>query len=279
MKPAKNVVQHVIALQENAAKRSEAAKKEIKVGESRPRQMALFPDDVRVIPNHLARSPLFSPVRPGRRKRRDSELLASPQGFELRVTGEQCDPADGDVFMQIIQESRGKNVGEPFTLNRGDFLKSIGRDNGRAQYLWLSKVFSRLVGTVIKIESAQYEVNMALVSKTIVDKKTGQFQVILDKDIIKMFSNNVHTYIDWDKRKQIKKRVDLCKWLQNFICTHEKGKQYHGVENLRTWSGYSSPVRKFREALAEALEELERVEIISGQSFYKENNMVRWNRL
>ena len=38
----------------------------------------------------------------------------------------------------------------------------------------------------------------------------------------------------------------------------------HSEANLRAWSGYSSPPRKFKEAIAEALAELARVEVIAG---------------
>lgn len=279
MKPAKDVVQHALVLQEAAKKRSELKQVDVDAGKALSTQMTLFPNDVRVIPNHLAKSPLFAPVRPGQRKWREKELLASPNGFTLHVTGYQLDQADCDVFMQFIHEAQGLTLGEPIDLNRADFLRRIGRDNGQAQYLWLSSVFTRLGGVRILYENTDETVDVALVTKIKINKKINQFQASLDPDIIKMFSGNVYTYVDWEKRKLIEKRVDLSKWLQNFICSNERGMQRNSIENLRSWSGQSAPIRKFREALAEALTELERVGIISGQSFYDENSKVRWNRL
>ena len=279
MEPAKDVVQRVLALQEEAKKRQEAKQQEIDAGKDLPTQMSLFPEDSRVIPNYLARSPLFAPVRPGRRKMRSDELLASPKGFEIRFSGEQLDQSDCDVFMQLIHEARGKTLGEPLDLNRSDFLKQIGRDDGGKNYAWLAGVFKRLNGGRIHLESTRYKVNVTLVSKTIEDKIAGRFQVVLDPDIIKIFSGNEYTFVDWEKRKMIEKRVDLCKWLQNFICSNERGLQRNSINNLKTWSGYSSPIRKFREALSEALQELERVGIIAGHSFYDEDTKVRWTRL
>ncbi len=279
MEPVKDVFQRVLALQEQAKNRSQIKQQEIEASKELPSQMSLFPEDGRVIPNYLARSPLFSPVRPGRRKMRTDELLASPKGFEIRFSGEQLDQSDCDVFMQLIHEARGKTLGDPVGLNRADFLKQIGRDDGGKNYAWLAGVFKRLNGARIHLESARYKVNVTLVSKTIEDKLEGSFQAILDPDIIKIFSGNEYTIVDWEKRKMIEKRVDLCKWLQNFICSNEKGLQRNGINNLKTWSGYSSPVRKFREALTEAIGELERVEIIAGASFYEDDTKVRWTRL
>jgi hypothetical protein len=279
IKPVRDLVQHSLELQAKAKARSAQIQQEIDAGKDRPVQMRLFPDDVRVIPNYLARTPLFAPVRPGRRKQLNSELLASPRGFELRYSGEQLDQSDCDVFMQLIQEARGKTLGEPVSLNRADFLFQIGRDNGGKNYAWLSSVFKRLNGARIHVESERYKVNITLVSKTIEDKVTGAFQAVLDPDIIKIFSANEYTHVDWDKRKAIERRVDLCKWMQNFICSNEKGLQRHGIENLRNWSGYNSPIRKFREALLEAMQELERVGIIISASFYEEDTKVKWTRL
>ena len=120
---------------------------------------------------------------------------------------------------------------------------------------------------------------MTLLSKTIEDKQEATFGVVLDPDIIKMFSGAEYSLVDWQKRKQLERRVDLAKWLHNFICSHAHGLQRWAVKSLREWSGYASPLRKFREGLREALEELERVEVIKGVTFYDHDGKVRWTRL
>jgi hypothetical protein len=240
--------------------------------------MLLFKDDERAIPNYIARSPLFAPVRPGRRKRRN-ELLPSPRGFTIHFDGEQLDQADCDVFMQLVHEARGKTLGEPFVLNRADFLDRIGRANGGKNYGWLDNAFERLTKAHLKVESARYKLNTNLLLRTLVDKETGQFQAVLDREIIKMFSGAEYSLLDWHKRTMIERRVDLAKWLQNFACSHERGLQRWVVANLRHWSGYNSPLRKFREALHEALTELQRVGVIAGHTFYEADAKVRWTRL
>lgn len=267
------------AVQQREKARRAELDRQIEAGQQRPRQMALFPEDARAIPNYLARTPLFAPVRPGRRRQRDGELLASPKGFEIRFSGVQLDQSDCDVFMQLVHEARGKTLGDALVLNRADFLSQIGRADGGKNYEWLANVFRRLNGARIHVESERYRVNMTLLTKTIEDKQTGAFSVVLDPDIVKMFSGAEYSLVDWQKRKQLERRVDLAKWLHNFICSHEHGLQRWTVGNLREWSGYASPLRKFREALAEALGELERVEIIRGTAFYERESKVRWTRL
>ncbi len=161
------------------------------------------------------------------------------------------------VGTHSIEIGAGWTLGEPIELNRTDFLAQIGRADGGKNYEWLVSVLRRLNGARVHGESERYRVNMALVSKTMEEKQTGVVSVVLDPDIVKMFSGSEYSLVDWQKRKMLEKRVDLAKWLHNFTSCHEAGLQRWMISSLREWSGYASPLRKFREALTEALAELE----------------------
>lgn len=229
----------------------ELAQQATKVAPSPVIQMRLFPaEDMRAIPNYLARTPLFAPIRPGPRAKRTNELLASAAGFEIRYTGDQLDQADCDVFMQLVHEASGKPLGEtaPIAIVKSKFLAQIGRDDGYAQYKWLKSVFRRLGDAQIDVQSDRYDLTTRLVLKKLEDKQEGIFALLLDCEIIKMFAANEYSLVDWEKRKQLERRIDLAKWLLNFTCSHEKGLQHHSLLSLKEWSGYSSPMRKFREA-------------------------------
>lgn len=265
---------------QSKAGRVEQRREQVDAAATLPRQMPLFSDELRAISNDLARSPLFSPIRPGRRKLRDDQL-ASPAGVSIHYKGEQLDQSDCDVFMQLVHTARGKTIGteHPVAINRSELLSQIGRADGGKNYEWLGNVLTRLQQAHLRVENQRYKLETNLVSKIITDKQEGTFLIVLDHDIVKMFSGNEHTLVDWDKRKLIERRVDLAKWLQSFTCSHARGQQRWVIKNLREWSGYASPVRKFREALLEALEELERVGVLSGAAFYERDAKVRWQRL
>jgi hypothetical protein len=245
-----------------------------------------FQDDLRAIPNHLARSPLFAPIKPGRRMVRVDELLPSPDGVTVRYSGPQLDQADCDVFMQLIYEQRGKPLGAQVSVVRQNFLHSIGRADGGKNYDWLQSVMDRLQAARVRVENNRYVLTAQLLGKVIQDKVTSTFQVVLDPDIVEMFAPGDRSLVDWQKRLMIERRVDLAKWLHNFTASHKDRTQYHSLANLRAWSGYASPLRKFREAVEEALQELARVEVISGHQFYERKSpttkklelMVRWDR-
>lgn len=260
-------------------------------------QMPRFPDESRAIPNYLARSPLFSslPPRPktrtkkqsstertrAARPRREGMVLPSPKGFTLTYNGEWLDQGDCDVFMQIVHDAQGKTLGEDqyIDVNWYEFLRKLDKADSGGNYNWLKEVIERLQHAEIVLETERYKFVGPLIGYSIEDKQTRRIKVWLNPQIVQMFSGPEFTLIDWEKRKRISKRVNLCKWLQNFICSHEKGLQRNSLENLKAWHGYSSPTRKFRLAMGEAMQELERVGVISGAEFYDSNKKVKWMRL
>ena len=246
-----------------------------------------FSDDLRAIPNHLARSPLFAPIKRGQRVVYADEQLPSPAGVVVRYSGPALDQADCDVFMQLVYEGRSQPVGRPLTVVRHGFLSAIGRADGGKNYQWLQAVFDRLQVARVRVENQRYRLTTQLIGKVIEDRVAGTYEVTLDPHILQMFAPTDRSLIDWQKRLKLERRVDLAKWLHNFTASHADAQQFHSLDNLRAWSGYQSPPRKFREALEEALCELVRVEVIADPEFYerrvsgrtKTEAMVKWTRL
>ena len=234
-------------------------------------QLPLWPDLERAIPNHLARSSLFAPIAPGRRKQHDRAEIASRDDVKILFTGKQLDMADCDVFMQALYEAHRAPLGERVIIKRGTFLKAIGRSNGKSDYEWLHEAFRRLFLGAIELEAKRYKIGgtpkssgLHLVDSFDYDPDADAYFIKFDPRILALFNNKEYALIDWDKRKQLHKRVDMAKWLQNYLASHELGVHRIGLKLLKEWMDYSSPMNKFKEALGEAMGELERLEIIAG---------------
>jgi len=250
-------------------------------------QLPLFPEeDTSALPNYIARTPLFAPIRPGRRKMHDNAMLSSPEGIEVCFTGRQLDMADQDVFMLALKWAQGVDLNNAVRCNRSEFLKALGWQPsektgafGKSAYNWLDQSFQRLTSGTLHIKTKRYKAHLSLVSDWIQDEETGNWEFTIGSKVRALFQNQEYAFIDLVKRQQIANRVDLAKWMQSYAATHKPGLHRVSVENLKCWCGYSSPTRKFRTALSEALNELERVGILAGVGFYKDNSMVRWNRL
>ncbi|MGY0343539.1 plasmid replication initiator TrfA [Xylella fastidiosa] len=235
------------------------------------RQLPLWPEFERAIPNHLARSSLFAPIAKGRRKQHDRTEIASRSDVKIFFTGKQLDMADCDVFMQGLAEAHRAALGERVFIKRGTFLKSIGRMDGRKDYAWLHESFRRLFLGALEIEAKNYTIGrtpkssgLHLVAGFDYDPEQEAYYLVFDPRILALFSNREFALIDWTKRRHIERRVDMAKWLQNYIATHEAGIHRIGVKYLKVWMDYSSPLNKFLTALTEALSELERLGIITG---------------
>ncbi|HDR8948447.1 TPA: hypothetical protein QDA71_005513 [Burkholderia vietnamiensis] len=250
-------------------------------------QLPLFPEeDTSALPNYLARTPLFAPIQPGRRKMHDQALLASPEGVEVRFTGKQLDMADQDVFMLALKWAQGVDLNEPVRCDRAEFLKALGwkpsgksGSFGKSAYDWLDQSFQRLTSGTLSIKTKRYKAHLSLVSDWTQDSETGAWDFTVGGKIRALFQNKEYAFIDLAKRQQIAHRVDLAKWLQSYAASHEPGLHRIGVAKLKEWCGYASPTRKFIEALGEALDELERLQIVTHWSFYRDNEMVKWVRL
>ena len=254
--------------------------------ESTRGQLPIFPEeDTSALPNYLGRTPLFAPIRPGRRQIHDQSQLASPEGVEVFFTGKQLDMADQDVFMLALKFAQGTDLNQPVRCNRAEFLKALGWQPGKktgafgkSAYDWLDQSFQRLSAGTIGIRTKRYMANLSLVSVWVQDNVTGEWEFTIGGKICALFQNDEFSFIDLRKRQQIAARVNMAKWLQSYAASHERGVHHISIAKLKEWCGYASPMRKFREALGEALDELQRVGILESVEFFKEDTMVKWVR-
>ena len=188
---------------------------------------------------------------------------------KILFTGKQLDMADCDVFMQALNEAHRVPLGEHIAIKRGTFLKNIGRSTGKSDYEWLHEAFRRLFLGAIEIEAKKFKIGASpkssglhLVEAFDFDRDT--YFIKFDPRILTLFDNREYALIDWGKRKQLNKRVDMAKWLQNYLASHQPGTHRISLKLLKHWMAYSSPMNKFKQALTEALGELERLEVIAG---------------
>lgn len=234
------------------------------------RQLPLWPELERAIPNHIARSSLFAPIARGRRKIHDKVLLTSRCDVQIFYWGKQLDEADCDVWMQALHEARRVPLGEPVPINRAAFLRAIGRNVGRSDYNWLHESFQRLAFAMLAIETKRYAIGttprsrvMHLVEGFDYDPDTEVYHLSIDRRMLALFSHQEFALIDWDKRRQIQGRVDLAKRLQRLVATSDETTQRYSLGYLKALCCYTGRLRDFRPAVLDALRELQRLSLIA----------------
>jgi len=246
---------------------------------------------VRAMPNHIARSSLFSPVARGPKKVYVEALLESRDDAEIKFWGEQLDEAQADVWMQAIHEASRIPLGKEVVINRASFLRSIGRDTGKSQYEWFHRTMLALNFAMITFSLTQDRRKMAIIEDTDAlhlvdhlrfDRRAETYSFEIDTRWNKMFCNREFALIDWRKRLLFGRSQDMAKALQRLNASSSDLVQRHRLDRLRAKLCYGSPIRKFREALHAAMRELERLEVIAGgriELSSRKNEQVVWINL
>src|ERR1019366_6365042 len=264
---------------------------------STPIQMFLpgMDEFMRAMPNLLARSSLCAPIARGHRKMHGGTVLVSRKDGILEFWGEQLDEADADIVLQLMFETRQTALGQPVTINRAAFLRAMGRSTGKHDYEWLHRRMKALTAATLIIEtkkpdgSTKYRVGGIGNTKTChiladfdYDEDIEAYTYTLDPRWRILFGNREFALIDWHKRLLIGRGQDMAKALQRLVATSADPVQRYPLDWLKDKMQYASPMRKFKEALTNAMRELERLEIIAGGRIgtsTKGNAQAIWTKL
>lgn len=239
------------------------------------------PGDTAPLNNHLARTPLFSPIKRGRRKMLDKAPLVGPSGNRAAFySGKQLDMADQDVYLLALQMASGVGPGEHITVHLGEFMRRLGRkSDGASGLAWLKTVFERISTGRLFFENEDDFVSIPLLGALHISKRSQVWGFDIPSETLHLFLGQSYGYVDMAKRRALARRVDLAKWVQGYAMSHDARYQHAvSLENLHKWSGYEGRMRDFRNYLAEALNELRRVGILTSWEFAERKKIVRWNR-
>lgn len=256
------------------AKKDMAEQVEKEVKQSKKMFLPGMDEHMRAMPNHVARSSLFAPVARGRKAMHDGTVLVSRGDAVIRFKGKQLDEAQADVWMQVMYEASKQLIGEPVIINRAAFLKAIGRSTQGENYKWLHRTMEDLAFAMLVIEIVTKDGKPKLsIGKTRAlhmiegfdyDDEVETYALRIDPRWHAMYGNREFALIDWDKRREFGRNQDMAKTLQRLVATSSNPVQRYALDWLKAKMEYASPMRKFREALAAACKELERLEIISA---------------
>ena len=276
-------------------KKAQEAKQFIEKEDKKIVQQTFLPgmdELIRAMPNHVARSSLFAPIARGRRKMHNGTIIVSRADAQIEYWGEQLDEADADIMLQLMYEARNSALGQPVPINRSAFLKAMGRDTGKQQYEWLHRRIKALTVATMFIEtrmqngSTKYRIgdteSFHIIQSFRYEKDIETYFFTIDPRWSLLFSNNEYAILSWYKRLQINHSQDLAKSLQRLIATSSDAIQRYSLEFLKERAQYGGRMRDFKNSLVHAMEELERLEIITGsriEGCTRGNEQTVWTRI
>ena len=226
--------------------------------------------------NQLARTPLFAPIKRGRRQVIDKAKLPSPDGIALWYFGRQLDTGDQDIYLTALMLAKDIEPDTQIIINRAEFLKLTGRKADGRTYHWLMQSFERISTGRLFYDTPEEQGSTPLVGPLRYNKETYNYYFTIPRESLRAFGFNQFGYVDMEQRRQIE--VGLAKWLQCYAVSHAKGEHRVSVENLQDWSGFTGRTRQFRGNLQEALADLVRVGVLQSWEFYEREKKVKWIR-
>ena len=231
-------------------------------------------ETARAIPNYIARSAIFAPVRRGWRALHDDTVFLEGSNILLKGSGKQLSEDHADIWMHAMYLQTTALLGEAPVINRADFLRGMGRPTGGSAYDWLHEGMKDLARFTLCIEarrkdgSVKYSYGrhpsarvLAMLGGFDYHESTGSYTLYADPRWAQIFGNREYALVDWAKRLQM--RHDLSKSLQRLIGTSADLQQKYSLDILKQRAQYTGRMRDFRTSLERSLTELEELEVIT----------------
>lgn len=233
-------------------------------------------DDFRGLPNPLVRSGLFTAsLTPKRRQIRD-EPIASLSNYEVLYRGEELRQTDLSVWLAIVNQGRGRPLGEPIRFTGYRLIKDLKWRMHSESYQAIKDSIERLKFTSVKLSMLDKRAGYAgsLIRdysfSDLDEKGSACWTVRLEESIAKLFLSDTTTLFEWDERNRINKRAALAQWLHTFYLTHSEPIPYHLSKLHELAKSDDKRLSNFRVRVRAALETLVSIGFLERYSLEKD---------
>jgi len=227
------------------------------VFERNPVQLAFWPDDERAMPGDFIACALFTASKVTKHVTRCK--LASVRGLSVIFTGKRLTQVHADVWMGIMHIAREKSSGDVVRFRTRELLGLIGRHTHQAQReqlkCWISELAS--VQVLIQDDAKKRRFGGALLpwQEEADQEYFDVFHITISHQLAELLAGNRHHQIDWPLRRALQKKP-LALWLQMFFARYGQPDRIVRVKHLHALSGSNATLKKFRQNLGHALDEL-----------------------
>lgn len=228
-------------------------------------QLPLWTEKVRGLPNAMARSALFtvgSKTEP-RIFHTTHKQIQSLEGVSISYKGEELRMCDEDAWLQLVHLSRNYPAGEAIEFTAYSFLKELGWSRSSDGYERLRETLDRLQGNGLRISSQKGMEGLGGFQGSLVrkfcwkdesDEPLAKWVVWLEPEIVRLFAQNMHSYLDWGQRLRL--RSNVAKYLHSYYHTHENPYPIKVGTLYKLTGSKTKRLTDFRKSLRTALDEL-----------------------
>lgn len=233
--------------------------------ELEPLQLPSWADSKRGAPNSFLRSALFAAIQSKDRSKVfvTKKIIFSQKNLRICYTGQQLNQEDMTVWLTLVDLCQPNQQGFTCMATAYAILKRMGLADGGKQRQVLQETLLRLTGGVVEVKAERKLYGSSLVDSFEIDEATGQFKVLLNKNMVWLFGEHDWTALDWQQRQKLRGKPLALK-LHEYYSSHAQPHPV-SVDFLRGIAGGTNPHKgSFKRQLGPALTALVAVNFLSS---------------
>jgi hypothetical protein len=173
--------------------------------------LAPWANDMRAMPNDLARAALFTTrnKRTPRDVRQQHVIFHVNKDVQITYTGIELRADDDElVWLQVLEYAKRTPVGQPVTFTFYELCNDLGWAVNGGYYDKAEKCLTRLQATAFQISSTRigHLESVSLLSRFRVlerGKKNSRCQVEIDSEMVILFAGDHYTKFIWEKYRNL----------------------------------------------------------------------------
>lgn len=187
------------------------------------KQLMIWPESERAIPNALGRSALFNVdnIRSaGERAWLKDAVIVSDSCVTIKYTGEQLRQDDADVWLQLVHMNRDQ-LSKTLTFTCRSMLNTIGWSSNTTNRARLAASIQRLLIATLNIDGPRQGYAGHLINSFKWKDKNielREWTVTLNQELVNLYQLTNYTRIDWETRLSLS---PLAKWLHYNMLSHK----------------------------------------------------------
>lgn len=184
-------------------------------------QLPLWNEPKRGTPNSFIRSALFAAIQSKDRIYINDQVLYSQDGITIKYLGMQLNQEDLSVWETLVHLARQHPLGNQCSFTAHGILKALGLPTGGKNHAILHTTIKRLNACSVEITYEGKTYFGSLIDGGIKDEVTSHYTIELNRKLIHLFGDSHWTAIDWQQRKQLR-RKPLAQSLHAYFSSHRR---------------------------------------------------------
>lgn len=191
------------------------------------KQLPLWGDGLRCLPNEIVRSALFNAKnrRQAREYLRQSNIAVIGEG-KITFTGEELRQDDETVWLQLLHLAKECPLGNTINFTPYSLCKAIGWSIDGRSYERLRQSLGRMQATSLSVYSQRLKegVSLSMIPMFKWRDEAGialsQYQVKVAPELLALFGDVHYTKLEWSQRCALPD--GMATWLHSYYASHNK---------------------------------------------------------